>query len=297
MARDHGFLTVLSDNGAELLDFRFNGWGGKFAADRDNAINRRLFDTGWFRGHYVSALDFELEGGAIESDGAGTLLTTAACLLNANRRNADDMLPTPDREQVEMLLRERLGAERVLWLHHGYLAGDDTDSHIDTLARLCPNQTIVYVKCDDPADEHYAELQAMEAELQAFRTADDRPYRLIPVPMPDAVHDEGGERLPATYANFLIMNRAVLLPTYAQPDHDETARRALQKAFPHHEMSVSTVAASSVSTVRSIASRCNIPVESFVSTKPSNVLCLPFFLPRKNSSHNESCPHPNALCA
>ena len=146
------------------------------------------------------------------------------------------MLPTPDREQVEMLLRERLGAERVLWLNHGYLAGDDTDSHIDTLARLCPNQTIVYVKCDDPADEHYAELQAMEAELQAFRTADDRPYRLIPVPMPDAVHDEDGERLPATYANFLIMDRAVLLPTYAQPDHDETARRALQKAFPHHEI-------------------------------------------------------------
>ena len=235
-ARDHGFLTVLSDNGAELLNFRFNGWGGKFAADRDNAINRRLFDTGWFRGHYVSVLDFELEGGAIESDGAGTLLTTAACLLNANRRNADDMVPTPDREQVEMLLRERLGAERVLWLNHGYLAGDDTDSHIDTLARLCPNQTIVYVKCDDPADEHYAELQAMEAELQAFRTADDRPYRLIPVPMPDAVHDEDGERLPATYANFLIMDRAVLLPTYAQPDHDETARRALQKAFPHHEI-------------------------------------------------------------
>ena len=235
-ARDHAFLTVLSDNGAELLDFRFNGWGGKFAAERDNAINRRLFDTGWLHGHYVSALDFELEGGAIESDGAGTLLTTAACLLNPNRRLEGDAVPVPDRGQVELLLRERLGAERILWLHHGYLAGDDTDSHIDTLARLCPNHTIVYVKCDDPADEHYAELQAMETELEALRTADDRPYRLLALPMPDAIHDEAGERLPATYANFLIMNRAVLLPTYHQPEHDEAARKVLQRAFPQHEI-------------------------------------------------------------
>ena len=220
-ARDHAFLTILSDNGAELLDFRFNGWGGKFAAERDNAINRRLFDTGWLHGHYVSALDFELEGGAIESDGAGTLLTTAACLLNPNRRLEGDAVPVPDRGQVELLLRERLGAERILWLHHGYLAGDDTDSHIDTLARLCPNHTIVYVKCDDPSDEHHAELQAMEAELEA---------------LPDAIHDEAGERLPATYANFLIMNRAVLLPTYHQPEHDEAARKVLQRAFPQHEI-------------------------------------------------------------
>ena len=235
-ARDHAFLTVLSDNGAELLDFRFNGWGGKFAAARDNAINRRLFDTGWLHGHYVSALDFELEGGAIESDGAGTLLTTAACLLNPNRRLEGDAVPVPDRGQVELLLRERLGAERILWLHHGYLAGDDTDSHIDTLARLCPNHTIVYVKCDDPSDEHHAELQAMEAELEALRTADGRPYRLLALPMPDAIHDEAGERLPATYANFLIMNRAVLLPTYHQPEHDEAARKVLQRAFPQHEI-------------------------------------------------------------
>lgn len=235
-ARDHAFLTVLSDNGAELLDFRFNGWGGKFAAERDNAINHQLFDTGWLHGHYVSALDFELEGGAIESDGAGTLLTTAACLLNPNRRLEGDAVPVPNRGQVELLLRERLGAERILWLHHGYLAGDDTDSHIDTLARLCPNHTIVYVKCDDPADEHHAELQAMEAELEALRTADDRPYRLLALPMPDAIHDEAGERLPATYANFLIMNRAVLLPTYNQPEHDEAARKVLQRAFPQHEI-------------------------------------------------------------
>ena len=235
-ARDHAFLTVLSDNGAELLDFRFNGWGGKFAAARDNAINRRLFDTGWLHGHYVSALDFELEGGAIESDGAGTLLTTAACLLNPNRRLEGDAVPVPNRGQVELLLRERLGAERILWLHHGYLAGDDTDSHIDTLARLCPNDTIVYVQCTDSEDEHHAELQAMEAELEALRTADDRPYRLLALPMPDAIHDEAGERLTDTYANFLIMNRAVLLPTYNQPEHDEAARKVLQRAFPQHEI-------------------------------------------------------------
>jgi len=145
-------------------------------------------------------------------------------------------VPVPDRGQVELLLRERLGAERILWLHHGYLAGDDTDSHIDTLARLCPNHTIVYVKCDDPSDEHHAELQAMEAELEALRTADGRPYHLLALPMPDAIHDEAGERLPATYANFLIMNRAVLLPTYHQPEHDEAARKVLQRAFPQHEI-------------------------------------------------------------
>lgn len=235
-ARDHAFLTVLSDAGSELMDFRFDGWGGKFEADRDNAINRSLFDAGILRGVYVSALDFELEGGAVESDGAGTLLTTAACLLNPNRRRAGDAVPTPSCDEVERLLRERLGVERILWLEHGYLAGDDTDSHVDTLARFCPADTIVYVRCTDATDEHYEELRLMEQEILAFRTAADRPYRLIPVPMPAAIFDDEGERLPATYANFLVMDRAVLMPTYAQPETDEAARRALQQAFPHHEV-------------------------------------------------------------
>ena len=233
--RDYGFLTVQSTGGAELMDFRFNGWGGKFQADHDNAANRLLFETQLLRGHYVDALDFELEGGGIESDGCGTLLTTAECLLNSNRRRQGDAVPTPDKVQVEALLKERLGVERILWLHHGYLAGDDTDSHIDTLARLCPNDTIIYVQCTDTADEHYEALAEMERELQAFRTLENKSYRLIPVPLPDACYDDD-ERLPATYANFLIMNKVVLVPTYAQPDKDALALKNIQKAFPEREI-------------------------------------------------------------
>lgn len=240
-ARDHGFITVVGTAGPELLDFRFNGWGGKFEATLDNAINHHLLpiegsSVAWLKGTYTDCLDFEMEGGAIESDGNGTLLTTAECLLNTNRRHEGDAVPTIDKSQVEMLLQERLGVNRILWLHHGYLAGDDTDSHIDTLARLCPGDTIVYVKCEDTTDEHYAELNAMEQELRAFRTAEGEAYRLIPVPLPRAEYDEEGERLPATYANFLIMNNAVLLPVYDQPEHDAKAIHQMQKAFPQHEI-------------------------------------------------------------
>lgn len=260
-ARDHGFITVLGTDGLELLDFRFNGWGGKFEATLDNAINAHLVAPAaqlscasalgaeeavapLFRGRYTDCLDFELEGGAIESDGIGTLLTTAECLLNANRRHEGDAVPTVDKAQVELLLRERLGVERILWLDHGYLAGDDTDSHIDTLARLCPDNVIVYVSCTDPDDEHYEALRAMEEQLRTFRTREGNPYTLVPVPLPHAcfadVEDENGEtyteRLPATYANFLIMNGAVLLPVYAQPDRDAEAIRQMQEAFPHHEI-------------------------------------------------------------
>lgn len=234
-ARDHGFITIEDTDGLHLMDFRFNGWGGKFPAEHDDAINARLAQSGMFCGLYDSALDFELEGGAIESDGAGTLLTTAACLLNPNRRRRGDAVSTPDKAAVERLLGERLGAKRVLWLHHGYLVGDDTDSHIDTLARLCPNQTIAYVKCEDTADEHYAELHAMEEELMAFRTAEGEPYRLLPLPMPaPCLLDD--ERLPATYANFLILNDAVLVPVYAQPQTDEVALRQIAKAFPGRDI-------------------------------------------------------------
>lgn len=229
-ARDHGFITILNETGAQLLDFCFNGWGMKFAANEDNQINRRLMRQDLLNGTYVNCLDFVFEGGSMESDGCGTLLTTAECLLSPNRN--DHM----NRADIEGKLKETLHAEQVLWLDHGFLAGDDTDSHIDTLARLCPEHTIAYVQCTDTADEHYAALHAMEEQLRTFRTLKDEPYRLIPLPMPDAVYDEDGQRLPATYANFLIINGAVLMPTYGQPVHDAQAVKALQKAFPMHEM-------------------------------------------------------------
>lgn len=232
-ARDHGFLTVMTNDGPELLDFRFNGWGGKFEASLDNAINAHLVESEqpMLHGKYVDCLDFELEGGSIEVDGLGTLLTTSECLLNPNR-NAQ-----LDKEHKETLLKERLGVDRVLWLDHGYLAGDDTDSHIDTLARLCPNNVIVYVKCTDPNDEHYTALQAMEQQLQSFTTAQGEPYTLLPLPMANAVYDaENGERLPATYANYLVMNDVVLYPTYAQPENDAEAANTLRRAFPNRDI-------------------------------------------------------------
>lgn len=227
-ARDHGGITVLENGMRVVYDFTFNGWGMKFAANHDNQITRKLCEKAVFESMgYKNCLDFVLEGGSIESDGEGTVLTTAECLLSDNRNNLT-------KDEVEVKLKAFFGLKQVLWLNYGYLAGDDTDSHVDTLARLCPNHTIAYVKCDDESDEHYEALNAMEAELQAFKTLDGDPYQLIALPMADAVYEEG-ERIPATYANFLIINGAVLLPTYNSPK-DAVAKEQLQKAFPHHEI-------------------------------------------------------------
>lgn len=230
-ARDHAFLTVLNADGTpRLLDFCFNGWGMKFAAHLDNLINTRLYATGLLQGDYVNCRNFVLEGGSVESDGGGTLLTTSTCLLAPNRND------TLDRTAIEACLKQRLGLKQVLWIDHGYLAGDDTDSHVDTLARLCPDDTIAYVRCTDPTDEHYEELHRMEEQLHTFRTLDGRPYRLLPLPWPEAIFDEDGERLPATYANFLIMNKAVLYPTYGQPANDAAAAQVLAAAFPGRDI-------------------------------------------------------------
>ena len=229
-ARDHGGITVFEDGKAVVYDFTFNGWGMKFAANHDNQITRKLYQSGIFEAFgYRNCMDFVLEGGSIESDGEGTILTTAECLLSDNRNNSS-------REVIEQKLKDYFGAEQILWLDHGYLAGDDTDSHVDTLARLCPNNTIAYVKCDDETDEHYEALKKMEEELQSFSTLKGGgSYNLIPLPMADAVYDEDGERIPATYANFLIINGAVLLPVY-NSEKDAIAIAQMQKAFPKHEI-------------------------------------------------------------
>jgi len=228
-ARDHGPITVLCQGEASLLDFGFNGWGGKYAHDLDNLITRRLHAQNAFGDAPLEIVDLILEGGSIEVDGQGTLLTTTRCLLSATRN------PGRTRAQIEMELAERLGITRFLWLEHGYLAGDDTDSHIDTLARLCDAHTIAYVACDDPADEHYAELRAMEKELQAFRTATGQPYRLVALPWPRPRFDDEGARMPATYANFLIINGAVLVPTYDDPA-DPVVLERLRSCFPERQV-------------------------------------------------------------
>lgn len=229
-ARDHGAITVMVEGDPYLYDFTFNGWGMKYAANFDNQITRRLYESDTFQPFvaYQNMLQCVLEGGSIESDGEGTILTTEECLLSPNRNDHKS------KEELEEYLLMVFGAKRILWLKNGYLAGDDTDSHVDTLARFCTPDTIAYVKCDDQNDEHYEELSLMEEELRAFRTIDGKPYNLIALPMADAVVF-AEERLPATYANFLIMNGAVLMPTYDSPK-DEIAKAQLQAAFPDREI-------------------------------------------------------------
>ena len=227
-ARDHGGITILENGRPVLLDFVFNGWGLKFPADKDNLITGRMHQTGLWDAP-IQHGGLVLEGGGIESDGAGTLLTTAECMLSPNRN------PHLNQVEIEDRLKALFGLKRILWLYHGYLAGDDTDSHIDTLARFCDPSTIAYVKCSNPLDEHFDALQNMEAELSAFRQADGTPYRLIALPWPDACFDEEGNRLPATYANFLIINCAVLVPIYQVPQ-DTDALAIFKGIFPDREV-------------------------------------------------------------
>ncbi|MDL0429836.1 agmatine deiminase family protein [Marinobacter sp. TBZ242] len=228
-ARDHGPIAICGADGPELLDFRFNAWGGKFPWEKDDALNRHLANFGSFGATRLVPVEFVLEGGSIESDGQGTILTTSECLLTPSRN------PTMDRTAIEHLLAETLGTERILWLNHGYLAGDDTDSHIDTLARFCAVDHICYVACPDVGDEHYSALAAMEEELQQFHQPNGKPYRLTPLPWPDAIYGDDGERLPATYANFLIINGAVLVPVYGVPQDDD-AVNILAGIFPDREI-------------------------------------------------------------
>ena len=228
-ARDHGAITLMDTGGASLLDFTFNGWGEKFEARLDNQITRRAVEAGALKGQYKDCLNFVLEGGSIESDGAGTLLTTSECLLSPHRNSP------MNRVDIEEYLCRVFHLQRVLWLDHGYLSGDDTDSHIDTLARFCSPYTIAYVKCTDSEDEHYEALCKMEEQLKTFRTTSGAPYRLLALPMADKIEVEG-ERLPATYANFLIMNDVVLYPTYNQPENDKLAKEVLCEAFPTYEV-------------------------------------------------------------
>lgn len=228
-ARDHGAITMIDTGTPSLLDFAFNGWGLKYASELDNQITRQAVETGALNGQYVNRLDFILEGGSIESDGMGTLLTTSECLLSSNRNERLNQV------EIEDYLKSVFHLQQVLWLDHGYLAGDDTDSHIDTLARFCSTDTIAYVKCEDKEDEHYGALHAMEEQLKTFRTLAGAPYRLLALPMADKI-EEDGERLPATYANFLILNDAILYPTYNQPQNDKKAGEVLQQAFPGRQI-------------------------------------------------------------
>ena len=210
-----------------IVDFTFNGWGMKFAADRDNLVSRALYLSRAFTPDvaYVNGLSIVFEGGGIESDGQGTLLATDSVVVEPNR-NAG-----VDEEVLRTHLMEILGGKRLLSLENGELEGDDTDGHIDTLARFLTPEMIAYVGCDDERDSHYQALRRMREELENFRTLEDKPYQLVELPLPPAIYDEEGERLPATYANFLFVNGALLVPTYGVPS-DEVALERLRKALP-----------------------------------------------------------------
>ncbi|MDE6574976.1 MAG: agmatine deiminase family protein [Muribaculaceae bacterium] len=229
--RDYGPVSMLSSAGSRILmDYKFNGWGLKFASDCDNLATSRLHSNGVLKGELVNRLGFVLEGGSVESDGKGTILTSSNCLLSPNR-NGDK-----NRGQIEEQLKADLNAQKILWIENGELEGDDTDGHIDTLARLLPDDTIVYVSCDRVEDSHYESLKAMENELKSMTSVDEKPFHLIGLPLPEPMYDpEDGSRLPATYANFLLLNGAVLLPVYGQA-LDAVAVDVMKKALPDYEI-------------------------------------------------------------
>ena len=232
-ARDHGAISVFGDQGEKCIeDFVFNGWGLKFGADLDNQITRNIYRAGAFAEDvkYLDMRPFVLEGGSIDTDGAGTLMATSECLCSLNR---NEYLA---QEEIEEQLKTAFGLERILWVDHGGIAGDDTDSHIDILARFCAPDTIAYTSCDNPADENYGPLKAMEEQLKSFRTLDGKPYRLIPLPLPEPLYLDD-YRLPASYANFLIVNGAVLMPG-AGSELDKKAAGQLQKAFPDRKIEI-----------------------------------------------------------
>lgn len=230
-ARDFGPISVYGPDGAYAVDFIFNGWGDKFPSAKDNDVNHRLdtLPAGslWSR---FKSIPFVLEGGSVETDGKGTLLTTSRCLLAPTRN------PSMSKAEIEALLGRELGFDHFLWLDHGALAGDDTDSHIDTLARLAPDDTIIYTGPGEAGDPNNEELILMREELRAFRTREGHPFNLVELPLPSPIYDADGMQLPATYANYLVGPRHIYMPVYGQPAKDKLAAQMIQIAYPDREI-------------------------------------------------------------
>jgi agmatine/peptidylarginine deiminase len=227
--RDSGPITLWQGNRPLWLDFQFTGWGGKFSANTDDELVARLAALPEFSHVVRERVAFALEGGAIESDGRGTLLSTWRCLQQRH--------PGKAQGDIAALMSEVLASPHALFLESGELEGDDTDAHIDTLARLTPNSGLVYQACDDSSDPHFDGLQAMQRELESLRGADGKPFRLTALPWAGEVRDSEGRRLAASYANFLITNGAILMPGYGQAS-DERARAALAAACPGYVVEV-----------------------------------------------------------
>lgn len=228
--RDTAPLSVLTPEGPCLLNFRFNGWGNKYDCTADAEFAQALHATGMLGPSPLKEVDFVLEGGSIESDGLGTLLTTARCLLHPNRN------PGWSISQITQQLETSFGTKRIIWLEQGYAEGDDTDAHVDTLARFCSPDTIAYTACDATDDPNYDSLLAMEEQLKKTTSAAGQPYHLVRLPVPPPIYSNTGQPLPATYANFLIINGAVLVPTYQAPTTDQVALERLGACFPGRDI-------------------------------------------------------------
>lgn len=229
--RDYGPISIIKNDRTRALDFGFNGWGLKFASDKDNLAVLSLSKKSVILPEaYRNERDFILEGGSVETDGEGTLLTTTRCLCSDNRNGG------LSKKEAENILQHKLGVNHVLFLDHGALEGDDTDSHIDTLARLAPGNTILFTGCRNIDDSQFEELLKMRAQLTLFRNAEGEPFNLIELPLPDPIYDEDGFRLPATYANYLITDNAVFVPTYQQPANDMLAMQTIKVAFPQYKI-------------------------------------------------------------
>jgi agmatine deiminase len=227
--RDHGpiFVTRERDGRSEqaIIDWDYNAWGGKYPPyDLDDVVPTRI---GRELGLPVFTPGLVMEGGSIDVNGCGTLLTTEACLLNPNRN------PTRSRAEIEQALRDQLGVTAILWLGDG-IAGDDTDGHVDDLTRFVDEHTVVTAVEHDPTDENHEPLQANLERLRGMRDQDGRPLEVVPLPMPRAIRHDG-QRLPASYANFYIANGLVVVPTY-DPPRDEEALAVLRRCFPDREV-------------------------------------------------------------
>jgi agmatine deiminase len=223
--RDHGPIFLVRDAAGRheraVVDWDYNAWGGKYPpCDLDDAIPRHIAQL---RNLPLFSPGIVMEGGSLDVNGAGTVLTTEACLLNPNRN------PHLNRAQIEQYLCDYLGARHVLWLGEG-IVGDDTDGHVDDLTRFVDARTVVTVVEEDPADANFAPLQDNLRRLRTMRDQDGQPLRIVELPMPGVVEHEG-QRLPASYANFYIANAVVLVPTYRHPN-DARALDILQRVFP-----------------------------------------------------------------
>lgn len=226
--RDYGPLSLQNAQGEIVWsNFQFNAWGGKYPFQLDNKISDFLAKQAFAAP--MTTHDWILEGGAIDVNEEGLLLTTAHCLLNSNRNRFS-------REQTVTLLQQTLGIKQLLMLEHGSLIGDDTDSHVDNLARFSNNRTILYCSCQDQQDPHYQPLLRMQQELQAWNSRQNNRYELVPIPLPKACFDTDGSRLPASYLNFLILNQVVIVPSYADPETESRLARQFQALFPQREI-------------------------------------------------------------